>query len=91
MLSEEEARGYWGPGVFVTANDPQEPWSLTQRAAYRAGGLDPLERGDPVSTDMANIKRLTESTQKVACLPLMNQRQIVPRKPSPMLMRADPA
>jgi len=33
-LSEREAEGYWGPGMFLTTGDRRAPWSLTQRAAY---------------------------------------------------------
>ncbi|XP_052631320.1 uncharacterized protein LOC128136180 [Harpia harpyja] len=43
LLSEDEAQGYWGPGVFLTTDDPREPWSLTQWAAYWAGGIDQME------------------------------------------------
>lgn len=43
LLSEEEAQGYWGPGVFLTPDDPRQPWSLTPRAGYWAGGLNPVE------------------------------------------------
>ncbi len=49
LLSEREAEGYWGPGVFLTTDNYRAPWSLTQRAAYWAGGLNPLERGDPLA------------------------------------------
>ena len=48
MLSEKEAGGYWGPNGFLTTGDRRAPWSLTQRAAYWAGGIDPQERGEPV-------------------------------------------
>ncbi|KFQ77179.1 hypothetical protein N337_13015, partial [Phoenicopterus ruber ruber] len=90
LLSEDEAQGYWGPSVFLTTDDQREPWSLTQRAAYWAGGLDPLERGDPVSIETPNINQLTESLQKVSCLQLMHDRRLVPKQPSPMLLNANP-
>ncbi|KAJ7415651.1 hypothetical protein BTVI_37676 [Pitangus sulphuratus] len=54
--AEEEVQGYWGPGVFLTVNDTPEPWSLTQRATYWAGGLYPLERGDPISISTLNVE-----------------------------------
>jgi len=71
LLSEDEARGYWGPGVFITTNDNREPWSLTQRAAYWAGGLDLMERGDPFLTKMPMAGHILESVRKTACLQLM--------------------
>jgi len=49
LLSEREAERYWSSGVFLTTGDRQVPWSLTQRAAYWAVGLNPLERGDPLA------------------------------------------
>jgi len=49
LLSEREAEGYWGPGVFLTTGDRRAPWSQTQRAVYWAGGLNLLERGDPLA------------------------------------------
>ncbi|XP_074787743.1 uncharacterized protein LOC141973269 [Athene noctua] len=90
LLSEDEAQEYWGPGVFLVTDDQREPWSLTQRAAYWAGGLDPLERGDPVCIETPTINHLTESLQKVACLQLMHDRRLVPQQPSPMLLIANP-
>lgn len=45
LLSKDKARGYLGPGVLLTTDDNRELWSLTQRIAYWAGGLDPMERG----------------------------------------------
>ncbi|KFW61951.1 hypothetical protein AS28_02543, partial [Pygoscelis adeliae] len=90
LLSEDEAQGYWGPGVFLTTDDPRESWSLTQRAAYWAGGLDPLERGDPVCIETPTTNHLIESLQKAACLQLMHDRRLVPQQPSPMLLIANP-
>ncbi|KAK4806115.1 hypothetical protein QYF61_005487 [Mycteria americana] len=89
-LSEEDAQGYWGPGVFLTVPDTRAPWSLTQRAAYWAGGLDPVERGDPVSIPTPGPDQITESVQKTACLQLMHDRLLIPYQPSPMLLKADP-
>ncbi|XP_076217580.1 uncharacterized protein LOC143172237 [Aptenodytes patagonicus] len=90
LLSEDEARGYWGLGVFITTNDNREPWSLTQRVAYWAGGLDPMERGDPFSIKMPTAGHILESVQKTACLQLMHDRLLVPQQPSPMQHVADP-
>ncbi|GAB0208962.1 hypothetical protein GRJ2_003361900 [Grus japonensis] len=89
-LSEEEAQGYWSPSVFLTIDNEQEPWSLTQRVVYWAGGLDPLERGDPIAILTPGVSQLTESIQKAACLQLMLDRRLVPRQPSPMLLFANP-
>ncbi|XP_076217557.1 uncharacterized protein LOC143172198 [Aptenodytes patagonicus] len=90
LLSEDKARGYWGPGVFITTNDNREPWSLTQRVAYWAGGLDPMERGDPFSIKTPMAGHILESVQKTACLQLMHDRLLVPQQPSPMQYVADP-
>ncbi|KAK4829354.1 LOW QUALITY PROTEIN: hypothetical protein QYF61_003281, partial [Mycteria americana] len=90
-LSEEKAKGYWGPGVFLTIPDTRAPWSLTHRAAYWAGGLDPLERGDPVTIPTPGLDQITESVQKAACLQLTHDRHLLPHQPSPMLLKADPS
>ncbi|KFO09750.1 hypothetical protein N312_13619, partial [Balearica regulorum gibbericeps] len=84
-LSEEKAQGYWGPGVFLTVDDEQEPWSLTQRVVYLARGLDHLERGDPIAIPTPGVSHLAESVQMVACLQLMHDRCLVPHQTSPML------
>ncbi|GAB0209392.1 hypothetical protein GRJ2_003404900 [Grus japonensis] len=89
-LLEEEAQGYWGPGVFLTVDDEREPWSLTQTVVYWAGGLDPLERGDPIAIPTPGVSQLTESIQKAACLQLMHDRCLVPRQPSLMLWLMTP-
>ncbi|KAK4817117.1 hypothetical protein QYF61_027980 [Mycteria americana] len=89
-LSEEEAQGYWGPGVFLTVPDTRAPWSLTQREAYWAGGLDPMERGDPVTIPTPGLDQITESMQKAACLQLMHGWHLILHQPSPMLLKADP-
>ncbi|KFR16513.1 hypothetical protein N306_03650, partial [Opisthocomus hoazin] len=90
LLSEREAEGYWGPGVFLTTGDRQAPWSLTQRAAYWAGGLNPLERGDPLAIT-GTTDQLLENVQKAACLQMMYDRELKPNLSSPMLLPADPA
>ncbi|GAB0210179.1 hypothetical protein GRJ2_003483700 [Grus japonensis] len=89
LLSEREAEGYWGPGVFLTTGNHRAPWSLTQRAAYWAGGLNPLERGDPLAIT-GTVDQLVESVQKAACLQVMYDRKLEPRQESPMMMPADP-
>ncbi|XP_075595306.1 LOW QUALITY PROTEIN: uncharacterized protein LOC142599320 [Balearica regulorum gibbericeps] len=89
LLSEREAEGYWGPGVFLTTGNHHAPWSLTQRAAYWAGGLNPLERGDPLAI-MGTVDQLVESVQKAACLQMMYDRKLEPRQESPMMMPVDP-
>ncbi|XP_009579700.1 PREDICTED: uncharacterized protein LOC104079376, partial [Fulmarus glacialis] len=89
LLTEKEAEGYWGPGVFLTTRNYRTPWSLTQRAAYWAGGLNPLERGDPL-TVTGTVDQLVESVQKAACLQMMYDRKLEPRQESPMMMPVDP-
>lgn len=65
LPSEKEAEGYWGPGVFLTTGDHRAPWSLTQRAACWAGGLNPLERGDSLAIP-GSVDPLVENVQKAA-------------------------
>ncbi|KAM6103464.1 uncharacterized protein LJ206_014311 [Theristicus caerulescens] len=89
LLSEKEAEGYWGPGVFLTTSDHRAPWSLTQRAAYWAGGLNPLERGDPLAIT-GSTDQLVENVQKVACLQMMYDRELKLKQESPMMMPVDP-
>ncbi|XP_072216495.1 uncharacterized protein [Excalfactoria chinensis] len=89
MLTEKEAEGYWGPGVFLTTGNNRAPWSLTQRAAYWAGGLNPLERGDPLAIT-GTADQLVESVQKAACLQMMYDRRLQPHHESPMMMPVDP-
>uniref|UniRef100_A0A8C5TJH5 Uncharacterized protein n=1 Tax=Malurus cyaneus samueli TaxID=2593467 RepID=A0A8C5TJH5_9PASS len=88
LLSEKEAEGYWGPGVFLTTADHRAPWSLTQRAAYWAGGLNPLERGDPLAIE-GTADQLLESVHKAACLQMMCSRKLVPFQESPMMLTVD--
>ncbi|XP_042675339.1 uncharacterized protein LOC122160632 [Centrocercus urophasianus] len=88
-LTEKEAEGYWGPGVFLTTGNSRAPWSLTQRAAYWAGGLNPLERGDPLAIT-GTTDQLVESVQKAACLQMMYDRKLLPHHKSPMMMPVDP-
>ncbi|XP_072184206.1 uncharacterized protein [Excalfactoria chinensis] len=89
LLTEKEAEGYWGPGVFLTTGNNCAPWSLTQRAAYWAGGLNPLERGDPLAIT-GTADQLVESVQKAACLQMMYDRKLQPHHESPMMMPVDP-
>ncbi|XP_074788809.1 uncharacterized protein LOC141973790 [Athene noctua] len=89
LLSEKEAEGYWFPGVFLTTGDCRAPWSLTQRAAYWAGGLNPLERGDPLAIT-GTVDQLLESVQKAACLQMMYDWELMPNQGSPMMMPVDP-
>ncbi|GAB0205260.1 hypothetical protein GRJ2_002991600 [Grus japonensis] len=89
LLSEKEAEGYWGPGVFLTTGDCRVPWLLTQRVAYWAGGLNPLERGDPLAIT-SSVDQLLESVQKVACLQMMYDWELKPNLSSPMLLPVDP-
>ncbi|XP_069630645.1 LOW QUALITY PROTEIN: uncharacterized protein [Haliaeetus albicilla] len=89
LLSEKEAEGYWGPGVFITTGDHQAPWSLTQRAAYWAGGLNPMERGDLLAIT-GTVDQLVESVQKAACIQMMYDQELKPHEGSPMMLPVDP-
>ncbi|GAB0180729.1 hypothetical protein GRJ2_000538200 [Grus japonensis] len=89
LLSEKEAEGYWGPGMFLTTGDHRAPWLLTHRVAHWAGGLNPLERGDPLAIT-GSVDQLVESAQKAACLQMMYNRELKPNLSSPMLLPVDP-
>ncbi|XP_071585765.1 LOW QUALITY PROTEIN: uncharacterized protein [Heliangelus exortis] len=89
LLTEQEAGGFWGPGVFLNMGDKCAPRSLTQRIAYWAGRLSPLERGDPLAIK-GGVDQLVESVQKAACLQMMNDRKLDMRYSSPMLLPVDP-
>ncbi|XP_065592066.1 uncharacterized protein LOC136048350 [Cyrtonyx montezumae] len=89
LLTEKEAEGYWGPGVFLTTGNNRAPWSLTQRAAYWAGGLNPLERGDPLAIT-GTVDQLVENVQKAACLQMMYDRKLQLHHESPMMLPVDP-
>lgn len=60
VLMEREAEGYCGPGVFLTAGNNHDPWSLTQKAAYWT--IDPLERGDPLPS-IGTVDHLVENSK----------------------------
>ncbi|XP_068265467.1 uncharacterized protein [Nyctibius grandis] len=89
LLSEREAEGYWAPGVFLTPGDHRAPWSLTQQAAYWAGGLNPLERGDPLALT-GSVDQLVENVQKAACLQMMHDGELKFRQESPVMVPVDP-
>ncbi|KAK4830019.1 hypothetical protein QYF61_008282 [Mycteria americana] len=74
-------------GVFLTVPDTRAPWSLTQRA----GGLDALERGDPVTIPTPGLDQITESVQKAACLQLVHGRHLISHQSSPVLQKANPS
>ena len=88
-LSEKEAGGYWGHGVFLTTGDKRAPWSLTQRAAYWAGGLNPLDRGDPLAIT-GTADQLFKSVHKAACLQMIHERKLIPRCESPVMLPVNP-
>uniref|UniRef100_A0A8B9J1F9 Uncharacterized protein n=1 Tax=Amazona collaria TaxID=241587 RepID=A0A8B9J1F9_9PSIT len=88
MLSEEEAGGFWGPGVFLTTTPGEHHYSLTARVAHWAGGIDPRERGEPLSIQAASYSDLAEAVQKAACIQAMYNRDDL--RKSPMTAAIDP-
>ncbi|XP_066194256.1 uncharacterized protein [Sylvia atricapilla] len=88
-LSEQEASGYWGHGIFLTTGNTHAPWSLTQRAAYWAGGLNPLERGDPLAI-VSTSDQLLENIHKAACLQMIHERKLFSGYESPMQQPVKP-
>ncbi|XP_069664901.1 uncharacterized protein [Haliaeetus albicilla] len=89
QLNEREASGYWGHSIFLTTGDRRAPWFLTQRAAYWAGGLNPLDRGDPLAIT-GTVEQLLESVHKAACLQMIRERKLIPGCESPMMLPVYP-
>lgn len=82
-LSEQEAGGYWGHGVFLTTGDRRIPWSLIQHIAYWTEGLNPSERGN-LLTIAGTPNQLLENIHKAACLQIMHERKPTTSYESPM-------
>ncbi|KAK4811127.1 hypothetical protein QYF61_019758 [Mycteria americana] len=76
MLSEDEASGYWGPGVFLNLGpDPTNtPHSITNRVAYWAGGIDTMEGGEPSIIPIKSLSELSTAVTKAACIQAMHKR-----------------
>lgn len=85
LLNETEAGSYWGPSVLLTAGGCQALWSLTQRASCWAGGLDPLERGDPLTVERTT-DQLLETVHKAACLQVKYNCKLLPFQELPILL-----
>uniref|UniRef100_A0A8C3MY78 Uncharacterized protein n=1 Tax=Geospiza parvula TaxID=87175 RepID=A0A8C3MY78_GEOPR len=81
LLSEQEASGLWGHGVFLTAADRRIPWSLTQHTAHSAEGLNPLERRDAL---VSTPDQLQENIHKAGCLQIIHEKKLIPSFESPM-------
>ncbi|RMB96182.1 hypothetical protein DUI87_27244 [Hirundo rustica rustica] len=88
-LTEHEASGYRGHGVFLTTGNKHIPWSLTQFAAYWAGGLSALERGDPLAI-MGGPDQLLENIHKAACLQMIHERKLISGYESPKQLPVKP-
>ncbi|XP_071891101.1 uncharacterized protein [Anas platyrhynchos] len=88
MLSEEEAGGFWGPGVFLTTTPGDHSYSITARAAYWAGGIDPQERGEPLEIRATGYSDLAVAVQKAACIQAIYERDEF--RKSTMLSPIDP-
>lgn len=89
LSSEEEAGGYWGPGVFLTTTPRDHDYSLTAQVVYWAGGIDLQDRGDPLVIKTAWFPDLAASVQKAVCIQSMYERDRLRR--SPMLAPIDSA
>ncbi|XP_068006233.1 uncharacterized protein [Melanerpes formicivorus] len=88
LLTEAEAMGYWGDNVFLTTKNRSGPWSLTQRAAYWAGGFDPKERGEPLIL-RGGMNQIMENVQKAACLQMIYERELKHHFESPLSLLVD--
>ncbi|RMB96960.1 hypothetical protein DUI87_26539 [Hirundo rustica rustica] len=88
-LTEHEASGYRGHGVFLTTGNKHIPWSLTQFAAYWAGGLSALERGDPLAI-IGGPDQLLENIHKAACLQMIHERKLISGYESPKQLPVKP-
>ncbi|KAM9591119.1 uncharacterized protein ACIBXB_006056 [Morphnus guianensis] len=76
LLNGDEANGFWGPGVFLNAGPtpPDNPHSITSRVAYWAGGIDVLERGEPLLIPIKSLNELSTAITKAACIQAMHER-----------------
>ncbi|XP_072774428.1 uncharacterized protein [Taeniopygia guttata] len=88
-LTEQEASGYWGHGVFLTTGDKHDSWSLTQCMAFWAGGTSPLEREDPIAI-ISTPDQLLESVHKAACLQMIRRKKLIPGFEFPMQLPVKP-
>ncbi|KFV00196.1 hypothetical protein N340_03542, partial [Tauraco erythrolophus] len=88
LLSEDEAEGIWGFCVFLNTTPGNHVYSLTARAAYWAGGINPQERGDPLIITTKGLSDLASSVQKAACVQAIYNRKLGTR--SPMSAPIDP-
>ncbi|XP_064907855.1 LOW QUALITY PROTEIN: uncharacterized protein LOC135578479 [Columba livia] len=89
QLSEKEANGSWEHGVFLTIGDRRAPWSLTQRAAYWAPGLNPLDRGEPLAIT-GSPDQLLESVPKATYLKMIHESKLIPECESPVMLPVNP-
>lgn len=81
LLNKEEARGYLGPGVFLTTTPGNYTYALHTRAAYWAGGINPRERGDTLAVKTASFSDLAASVQKAASTQAVHERHVLRRSP----------
>ncbi|XP_064032321.1 uncharacterized protein LOC135192875 [Pogoniulus pusillus] len=88
-LTEAEATSYWGANVFLTTGNRNGPWSLTQRAAFWAGGFDSKERGEPLVL-RGGTNQIMENVQKAACLQMVYDRELKHHFESPLSLLVDP-
>ncbi|KAK4828111.1 hypothetical protein QYF61_023909 [Mycteria americana] len=73
LLSDDEVRGFWGPGVFLSDRLAGNQ-SVMSQVAYWAGGVDPKERGKPFTITVKGLSELAEGVQKAACVQAMYER-----------------
>lgn len=65
LLRDDEARGFWRPGVFLSEGRASG-WPTRPRVSCRAGGADPEARGELVTGRVKGLSQLTEGAQKAA-------------------------
>lgn len=76
MLNQDEADGFWGPGVFLSGrSDPNnELHSIMSWTAYWAGGIDPREREELTAISIRALNELSTAVTKAACIQAMNDK-----------------
>lgn len=75
LLNDDEAAGFWGPGVTLS-DGPAGDHSVTTRVAYWAGGIHPKERGELITICVRGLSELAERVQKAACIQAMYKRTV---------------
>lgn len=70
LLNGTQAKGYWGPGVLLNLGpEPaNQTHSITSGAAYWAGGMKVMERGEPASIPIWSPNEISAAVTKASLM-----------------------